>query len=225
MVIIRVPGARFFVSREENGIAFKKYKREARVRVNRNIRVPEVRVIDSEGEQLGVMAIEDALKAADEQGYDLVEVSPTARPPVCRIMDYGKYKYDESKKLKQSKKKQHTVQVKEVELRPKTEEHDYQFKKRHAEEFLSKNNKVKFTVLFRGRELDHKERGFEILARMATDLGHVGTVEREAKFEGRLMIMYMAPLPHHKGAAPSPKKEEARDAEAEIMPGGEETVS
>ena len=162
------------------------------------IRVPEVRVIDGDGEQLGVMPTEEALKMAEEKELDLVEVSPTAKPPVCRIVDYGKYKYEKSKQARQTKKKQHTVQVKEIKLRPKIEEHDYQFKKRHAEEFLSKAHKVKFTVIFRGRELDHKELGARILQRMVKDLAHVGLVERPAIFEGRLMTMFMAPQPQVK---------------------------
>jgi translation initiation factor IF-3 len=159
------------------------------------IRVPEVRVIDSEGEQLGVMSTDAALARADEEGLDLVEVSPTARPPVCRIMDFGKYKYEQSKKQKESKKKQHSIQVKEVKFRPKTEEHDYQFKKRHAEEFLEKGHKVKITMMFRGRELDHRDLGMTMLARLEQDLVEVGNVERAAKFEGRLIVMYMAPIP------------------------------
>jgi translation initiation factor IF-3 len=159
------------------------------------IRVPEVRVIDSEGEQLGVMSTDAALARADEEGLDLVEVSPTARPPVCRIMDFGKYKYEQSKKQKESKKKQHSIQVKEVKFRPKTEEHDYQFKKWHAEEFLEKGHKVKITMMFRGRELDHRDLGMTMLARLEQDLVEVGNVERAAKFEGRLIVMYMAPIP------------------------------
>ena len=180
------------------------------------IRVPEVRVINSDGEQLGVMATDKAIEAAEEQGLDLVEVSPTASPPVCRIVDYGKYKYEKNKRLKESKKKQHTIQVKEIKLRPKTEEHDYQFKKRHAEEFLGKFFKVKFTIIFRGRELDHKELGARILSRIKEDLAHVGVVERDAMFEGRLMTMYMAPVaakPPTKQADSKADKEE-QDAEA-----------
>jgi translation initiation factor IF-3 len=157
------------------------------------IRVPEVRVIDSNGEQLGIMPTDKAREIADEQGLDLVEVSPTARPPVCKIVDFGKYKYEKSKRERESKKKQHVIHVKEVKFRPKTEEHDYQFKKRHAEEFLEKGDKVKFTVIFRGRELDHREMGFRILNRVKEELAHVGVVERDAMFEGRLMTMYMAP--------------------------------
>jgi translation initiation factor IF-3 len=181
------------------------------------------------------MPTAQAIRLAGEQGLDLVEVSPTSRPPVCRIMDFGKFKYEQSKKQKQSKKKQHTFQIKEVKFRPKTEEHDYQFKKRHAEEFLSKHFKVKFTLMFRGRELDHKELGYRILDRLTKDLVHVGQVERNPEFEGRLMIMYMAPLPAKSAqtskprATPASKREpeerEAGNAETKDKPIGEETIS
>lgn len=193
--------------------------------------MPEVRLIDHEGNQRGVMPTAEALKLAEELGLDLVEVSPTARPPVCRIMDFGKYKYELSKKQKQSRKKQHAFHVKEVKLRPKTEEHDYQFKKRHAEEFLERHHKVKFTVMFRGRELDHRELGQRILDKMMRDLAHVGVVERPPVFEGRLMIMYMAPLPQklpQKTRSQPDKRdgeEETTHAQAQEQPGGEETVS
>jgi len=228
-------------------IAYNKTRRPPRTRANRQIRVPEVRVIDDEGEQLGVMPTHEALAKAQELGLDLVEVSPTARPPVCRIMDFGRYKYELSKKQKQSKKKQHQVQVKEVKLRPKTEEHDFQFKKRHAEEFLEKHHKVKFTLLFRGREMDHRERGTEMLNRMIKELSHVGTVERAPMFEGRIMVMYMAPLSTHvnkpaKSNKPKPAEvteqkptsaepvassaelKEGQDAKAEDKPRGDETI-
>ncbi len=185
-------------------------------------------MIASNGDQLGVMSTQKALSLADEEGLDLVEVSPTARPPVCRIMDYGKYKYEKSKRAKQSKKKQHMVQVKEVKLRPKTEEHDFQFKKRHAEEFLNKRDKVKFTVFFRGREFDHPELGHRLLTRMREELAHVGTVEKAAGFEGRLMTMLVAPLPA-KVAQPTSKKAAPAEGEAkqparpaEPAPGAEE---
>ena len=151
-------------------------------------------MIDAEGEQLGVMATDRAFTLADDQGLDLVEVSPTAKPPVCRIMDFGKFKYEQNKRQKETKKRQHTIQVKEVKFRPKTEEHDYQFKKRHAEEFLAKGNKLKVTMMFRGREMDHRELGMRMLKRLEVDLAESGTVERAAKFEGRLIVMYMAPL-------------------------------
>jgi translation initiation factor IF-3 len=194
-----------------------------------------VRVVGADGNQLGVMPTAQAVRLAGEQGLDLVEVSPTSRPPVCRIMDFGKFKYEQSKKQKQSKKKQHTFQIKEVKFRPKTEEHDYQFKKRHAEEFLTKHFKVKFTLMFRGREMDHKELGYRILDRLTKDLAHVGQVERNPEFEGRLMIMYMAPLPA-KSTQPSkpratpaakrePEEREVENAEAKDKPIGEETLS
>jgi translation initiation factor IF-3 len=176
--------------------------------------VPEVRVINNDGEQLGVMATDKAIEIAEEQGLDLVEVSPTASPPVCRIVDYGKYKYEKNKRLRQSKKKQHTIHVKEIKLRPKTEEHDYQFKKKHAEEFLAKLFKVKFTVIFRGRELDHKDMGARILNRIKEDLAHVGVVERPAQFEGRLMTMYMAPLAAKVPQAKQSSGKEGQDAKA-----------
>ncbi len=179
-------------------------------------------MIGDDGEQLGIMPTEEALSLAESKELDLVEVSPTARPPVCKIMDYGKFKYEQSKKQRESKKKQHTVQVKEVKFRPKTEEHDYQFKKRHAEEFLEKNHKVKITVQFRGRELDHRDRGQRIMERLQEDLGHVASVEREPKFEGRLMVMYLAPLQNKQ---PKPDSKEGKNAEDENQSRGEETVS
>jgi len=191
-----------------------------------------VRVVGDDGNQLGVMPTQQALGLAREQGLDLVEVSPTSRPPVCRIMDFGKFKYEQSKKQKQSKKKQHTFQVKEVKFRPKTEEHDYQFKKRHAEDFLSKHFKVKFTLMFRGREMDHKEMGYRILDRLTKELAHVGQVDRQPEFEGRFMIMYMSPLPRlqvskprAKAADAEPPQKEVNDAQAEDKPIGEETIS
>ncbi len=210
------------------GISFDR-KRQPRIRANEAIRVPEIRVVGADGNQLGVMATQQALQLAREQGLDLVEVSPTSRPPVCRIMDFGKYKYEQSKKTKQSKKKQHTLQVKEVKFRPKTEEHDYQFKKRHAEEFLEKHYKVKVTLMFRGRELDHKELGYRMLDRLTKDLAHVSVVERSPEFEGRLMVMYFSPLstktPVKKTSKPATPTKENEDAQAEIKPVGEETVS
>ena len=180
------------------------------------IRVPEIRVIDADGNQLGVMETDKALALADEQGLDLVEVSPTARPPVCRITDFGKFKYERSKRQRESRKKQHTIQVKEVKFRPKTEEHDYQFKKRHAEEFLEKGYKVKITMMFRGRELDHRELGMRMLQRLQKDLEIFGSVERPPAFEGRLIVMYLAPLPTGAGQQKSEKpQEEKTDATSE----------
>jgi translation initiation factor IF-3 len=162
------------------------------------------------------MQTDKAIELAQSEGFDLVEVSPTARPPVCRIMDYGKYKYEKNKRAKQSKKRQHVVQVKEIKLRPKTEEHDFQFKKKHAEEFLEKHNKVKFTVFFRGREFDHQEMGRRMLDRMRDELAHLGVVERMPQFEGRLMTMIMSPLPAKSGQAPRPAGEGAERPKAAV---------
>jgi translation initiation factor IF-3 len=161
--------------------------------VNRQIRISPVRVIDEDGSQLGVIPVEEALRIAEERGLDLVEVAPTANPPVCRIMDYGKYKYEESKKAKKALKKQHTIQIKEIKLRPKTEGHDFEFKIRHARKFLEEKNKVKFTMVFRGRELQHKEKAQLLLGRAVEEIKDLGFVESGPSLEGRNMIMMVAP--------------------------------
>lgn len=164
------------------------------VRINRMIRVPQVRVVDAEGNQLGVMATKDALSAAEAVGLDLVEVAATAAPPVCRIMDYGKYKYQMSKKSKDAKKKQTLIQVKEMKLRGKTEEHDFQFKVRNIRRFLGEGDKVKVTIIFRGREITHTQLGMGMLKRVAEELKDVATIEAQPKLEGRNMSMMIAPL-------------------------------
>jgi translation initiation factor IF-3 len=161
--------------------------------VNRQIRISPVRVIGDDGEQLGIMPVEEALEAAEAQGLDLVEVAPNSRPPVVRIMDYGKYKYEQSRKARQAKKKQHTTQVKEVKFRPGIEAHDLEFKLRHARRFLEEGNKVKTTMMFRGRQLAHPELGREVLDRVASELEDVGRIESQPKLEGRNMIMVLAP--------------------------------
>jgi len=166
---------------------------EKRVRVNRQIRISPVRVISPDGEQLGIMPVEEALALAEDQGLDLVEVAPTARPPVCRIMDYGKYKYEEARKIRQARKKQHQIQVKEVKFRPGIEVHDFEFKVRHARRFLEEGNKVKATMMFRGRQMAHPELGREVLTRVAEAVEDVGRVESEPLMEGRNMTMILAP--------------------------------
>jgi translation initiation factor IF-3 len=148
--------------------------------------------VDETGKQLGIVPIEEALTIASERGLDLVEVAPEAQPPVCRIMDYGKYKYDLSKKEKASRKRQHTVQVKEIRFRPKIDEHDLMFKIKHARKFLEEGNRVKVTVLFRGREMAHREFGTRLLQRVKEELEDVAKVEREPQMEGRLMVMHLA---------------------------------
>ena len=150
-------------------------------------------MVDAEGEQVGIVSIEDARAAAAERGLDLVEVAPLARPPVCRIMDYGKYKYEQARKSRESKKKQHQVKVKEIKLRPKIEDHDVNFKAGHARRFLDEGNKVKLTMRFRGREMTHTELGAEVLERFAGLLSDVGQVEEKARLEGRNMSMVLAP--------------------------------
>ncbi len=162
-------------------------------RTNRGIRVPEVRLIDENGSQIGVIPTAQALEIASSRGLDLVEVAANVRPPVCRIMDYGKYLYEQSKKVKTAKKKQHTVQLKEIRFRPKTEEHDYQFKLKHIRGFLGEGFKVKTAVIFRGRELVHKELGHRIIERLTTDLSDIAEMESPSKLEGRnLSAMFLA---------------------------------
>jgi translation initiation factor IF-3 len=169
------------------------FDRERRVRVNRQIRISPVRVVTAEGEQLGVLPVEEALAAAQERGLDLVEVAPMARPPVVKIMDYGKYKFEEAKAARAAKKKQHVIHLKEVKYRPGIDDHDFDFKTRHAREFLSEGNKVKVTMMFRGRQMAHPELGKAVLDRVAGVLGDVGKIEQEAKLDGRNMIMVLAP--------------------------------
>jgi translation initiation factor IF-3 len=146
-------------------------------------------LIDKDGGQLGVVLIKNALQLSEESGLDLVEVAPGANPPVCKVMDYGKYIYDLSKKEKTSRKKQHTIVVKEIRMRPKTDAHDLEFKLKHAREFLDQKNKVKFTIQFRGREMAYKEFGEKLMVKIIEALDDIAKVEAEAKFEGRNMTM------------------------------------
>jgi translation initiation factor IF-3 len=162
-------------------------------RINERIRVPEVRVIDDEGNQVGVMKTADALTFAQERDLDLVEVAPEARPPVCRVLDYSKYKYEQAQKVKQAKKHQQQITVREIKFRPKIAQHDYDTKKHHVERFLRHKDKVKVTIMFRGREVTHPERGTMILDRLAEELAELGVVEQRPMQEGRNMTMMMAP--------------------------------
>lgn len=161
--------------------------------MNEEIRVPEVRLIDAEGEQLGVVSTREALRMSEEVGQDLVEVSPEAKPPVCRIMDYGKFKFQADKRKAAAKKKQKQVQIKEIKLRPATEAADYQVKVRNILKFLEQGDKAKITVRFRGREMSHPELGMELLQRMIAELADHGTVEQHPKFEGRQIVMVLGP--------------------------------
>jgi translation initiation factor IF-3 len=162
-------------------------------RINERIRVPEVRLIDDEGNQVGVLKTPDALAFAQERDLDLVEVAPEARPPVCRVLDYSKYKYEQAQKVKQARKHQQQITVREIKFRPKIAEHDYDTKKHHVERFLRHKDKVKVTIMFRGREVTHPERGIAILDRLAEELAELGVVEQRPIQEGRNMTMMMAP--------------------------------
>lgn len=170
------------------------------VRINERIRVPEVRVIDDEGEQLGVMDIRDAIRTARERGLDLVEVAPTAEPPVCRIIDFGKFQYEAKKKANEAKKKQVTITVKEVKFRPGTDDHDYGYRMKHAREWLEEGDKVKATIWFRGREMTHRELGARILEKLENDLADVGEVEARPRMEGNQMFIIFGPKRHKGGA-------------------------
>ena len=163
------------------------------MQVNEQIRDSEVRVIGDGGEQLGVMSSRDAQRLADEKNLDLVKIAPTATPPVCRIMDYGKYLYEQQKREKEARKRQRTIDVKEVKLRIRIEDHDFEVKTKNAIRFLQGGDKVKVTIMFRGREMTHPELGEQLLNRMADQLQEIATVERKPKLEGRNMIMIVAP--------------------------------
>ncbi|MEE8339004.1 MAG: translation initiation factor IF-3 [Xanthomonadales bacterium] len=169
-------------------------KKEARR--NENITAPQVRVIDADGEQAGIMAIQAALDLADEDGMDLVEIAPNAEPPVCRIMDYGKFRFEQAKKAQIARKKQKNTQLKEVKFRPGTEDHDYQVKMRNVRRFLDEGDKVKLTLRFRGREMAHKELGAAMLKKVETDLGEEITVEQYPRMEGRQMVMMISAKKH-----------------------------
>lgn len=183
------------------------------------IRVPEIRVIGSEGEALGIMNTRDALAKAEDEGFDLVEIAENAQPPVCRIMDYGKFKYEKAKKEKEAKKKQVKVQNKEIKLHLKTDKHDYDFKIKHAREFLLKGNRVKVSMVFRGREIVYKDLGLEIMERVENDLNDIATAERKFIMEGRNMISNYLPdktkIAAYEKAIAKAEKEAAREAAAQ----------
>jgi len=173
---------------------FDRRRPEAGLRINHRIRVPEIRVILDE-EQLGILPTHEALRLAEEKGLDLVEISPRAFPPVCRIMDYGKYKYEEAKKKQQARKRASTVETKEIKFRPKTEGHDMDFKVKHVRRFLEGGNKVRLAVVFRGREITHPQTGMAVLNRVVEMCSDIAAVEATPNMEGRRMIMVIAPKP------------------------------
>jgi len=167
-----------------------------RNRVNREINIPEVRLIGADGNQVGVVRVREALEMAEEAGMDLVEIVPTAEPPVCRLMDYGKFRFDQKKKQNEAKKKQKQVQIKEIKFRPGTDDGDYQVKLRNLIRFLEEGDKVKVTMRFRGREHAHRELGLELLKRVETDLAPYSIVEQQPQMEGRQMVMVLGPKKH-----------------------------
>ena len=182
------------------------------LRINEEIRIREVRVTDENGEQLGIMQTRDALKLAEDRHLDLVEVAPKARPPVCKIMDFGKYRYEQQKREKEAKRKQRVITIKEVKLRPGIEQHDFDVKMKGAQRFVEEGNKVKITIMFRGRELSHPELGRELLDKAVAKLGELVTVERAAKLEGKNMTLVVSPKPQ--------KTQKAKPVEEPAAKGG-----
>lgn len=172
---------------------WRKVSTERGVRVNEQIRISPIRLIGADGTQLGVVSLEEARRRAEDAGQDLVEVAAEARPPVVKLMDYGKFRYEEQRAARAARKKQHTVQVKEVKFRPGVEKHDYDFKLRHARRFLEEGNRVRLTMMFRGRQVTLPEVGKKVLDRATTDLSDVSAVELKPSFEGRTMFMVLAP--------------------------------
>jgi translation initiation factor IF-3 len=176
-------------------------------RINERIRVAEVRLVDEDGSQIGVIPTDEALRMATERDLDLVEVAPQSRPPVARLLDYSKYKYEQEQKAKAARKHQQQVNVREIKLRPKIAQHDYETKKGHVERFLRQGDKVKVTIMFRGREQAHPERGRMLLERLHEDLGELAVIEQQPEQEGRNMHMLVAP-----GRAPAPQERSTEDA-------------
>ena len=173
---------------------FQKRTKPKGPRSNNRITSPEVQVINSDGENLGVLNLQEAISKAKDENLDLIEIAPNARPPVCKIMDMGKYKYDQQKKLNKAKKKQKKIELKEIKLRPVTEVHDYTFKIKNAQKFLSKGDKVKFTIRFKGREMQHTKLWNDLMEKIKIDMETIGKVELQPKFDGKQMIMVIQPL-------------------------------
>jgi translation initiation factor IF-3 len=173
---------------------FQKRTKPRGPRSNNRITSSEIQVIASDGENLGILNLHDAINRAREKGLDLIEIAPNVKPPVCKIMDMGKYKYDAQKKANKAKKKQKKIELKEIKLRPVTEIHDYSFKMKNAQKFLAKGDKVKFTIRFKGRELQHSSLGSDLMKKIKQDIQSIGKVELQPKFDGKQMIMVVQPL-------------------------------
>jgi translation initiation factor IF-3 len=185
--------------------------------VNDRIRAPQVRLVGSDGQQIGIVSIQEALRQAQELDLDLVEVAPQANPPVCRIMDYGKFKYERDVRQKEARKKQARVEVKEIKMRPKIDPHDYGTKKGHVVRFLNQGARVKVTIMFRGREMAHTELGRKLLDRLTEDLKELATVENYPKLDGRNMVMVMAPI---KRPAHQVRDEDEQEGAPQVAPAG-----
>jgi len=184
------------------------------LRINERIRFPQIRVIDEDGQQVGLITPREALKLAQEKGLDLVEISPSARPPVCKIMDYGKYLYELNKKMHEQRKHQKGTRLKEVKMRPRTDAHDYEFKKNHVLRFLEEGDKVRLVMMFRGREVEHANLARKKIERLIEEVSHVGVAESRPTLEGRFMVTILAPKPQTgKRPKPAPPKEEAAPEE------------
>ena len=173
---------------------FQRRTKDRGPRSNNRITSPDVQVISSDGGNLGILNTTEAIRKAKEEGLDLIEIAPNANPPVCKIMDMGKYKYDAQKKANKAKKKQKKIELKEIKLRPVTEDHDYTFKIKNAQKFISKGDKVKFTIKFKGRVLQHSHLGNELMDKIKLDMKEIGRVELQPKFDGKQMIMVIQPL-------------------------------
>lgn len=188
-------------------------------RINHQINADKVRLIGSDGKQVGVVSLREALRRAEETELDLVEISPNADPPICRILDFSKYYFQKEKKAKEAKKKQHEVEVKEIKFGPNTEEHDYNFKKNNAIKFLKQHNKVKFTVRFRGRQMAHKELGYRVLDKLKADLAHIAEVDHEPVSDRNLLSIVVSPkkdIDRILGVPEVAASAEAADADAEV---------
>ena len=173
---------------------FQRRTKDRGPRTNHRINSPEVQVISSKGENLGILNTDQAISIAKEEGLDLIEIAPNAKPPVCKIIDIGKYKYDAQKKANKAKKRQKKIELKEIKLRPVTEVHDYNFKLKNAQKFLTKGDKVKFTIKFKGRELQHSHLGDKLMNRIKEDTKEIGKIEMQPKFDSKQMIMVIVPL-------------------------------
>ena len=199
-------------------------------RINERIRVPEVRLIDENGQQVGIMKTNEAIRYAESRELDLVEVAPDAKPPVCRVLDYSKYKYEQTQKQKAARKHQQQINIREIKFRPKIAQHDYDTKKGHVERFLKARDKVKVTIMFRGREMAHPERGEQLLNRLADELGELAVVEQRPQQDGRNMVMMLAPsrVAGEDGASAAAAGDEAaakpRRAPKQRAPGSAEPV-